>query len=222
MSPPAREPADHGAGQRRQGLLLIISSPSGAGKTSLSRRLVTDCPDLELSVSVTTRPPRPGEQSGREYRFVGGPAFAALVGAGEFIEHADVHEHRYGTPRSPVEAALNTGRDVLFDIDWQGAKTIAQAYPSDAVRVFILPPSMVDLQRRLKARAQDSADVITRRLGRAKAEIAQWGDYDYVIVNDDFERAYAELAQIYAAERMRRARNPWLLPLVERLLAEPL
>jgi len=214
-------PDDHGR-QPRQGLLLIISSPSGAGKTSLSRRLVADRPDLELSVSATTRPPRPGEQSGREYHFIDRTGFESLVGAGEFLEHADVHEHRYGTPREPVEAALKSGRDVLFDIDWQGAKAIAEALPGDAVRVFILPPTMADLARRLRARAQDSDDVIARRLGRAKAEIAQWSDYDYVIVNDDFERAYAGLAQVYGAERLKRRRNVWLPAFVDRLLDEPI
>src|ERR1700761_2410299 len=194
----------------RRGLLLVISSPSGAGKTSLSRRLVADHADLQLSVSATTRPPRPGEEDGREYHFVSRERFEAMVADKAFLEHAEVHEHRYGSPRAPIMAALERGEDVLFDIDWQGAMSIAAEAPGDVVRVFILPPSMADLSRRLHARAQDAEDVIQRRLARAYGEIAMWGEYDYVILNDDFDAAYAELAHIYHAERLRRARNPWL------------
>jgi guanylate kinase len=204
----------------RRGLLLVISSPSGAGKTSLSRRLVADHPDLNLSISATTRKPRPGEQEGREYYFVDRPSFDALVGEGEFLEWAEVHEHRYGSPRAPIMRSLAEGQDVLFDIDWQGAMSIASSAPLDTVRVFILPPSMGDLRRRLYARAQDDADVIERRLSRAKGEIAMWKEYDYVIVNEDFDLAYAELAHIYHAERLKRVRNPGLGPFVERLLDE--
>ncbi len=200
--------------------MLVISSPSGAGKTSLSRRLVADHGDLELSISCTTRPPRPGEADGREYHFVGRAAFDAMVEAGDFLEWAEVHEHCYGSPRPPIMAALSQGRDVLFDIDWQGAMAIASEAPADVVRVFILPPTMADLKRRLHARAQDEAAVIDRRLGRAKGEIRMWGEYDYVLLNDDFDRAYAELAHIYHAERLRRARNPWLKPFVDGLLDE--
>ncbi len=201
--------------------MLVISSPSGAGKTSLSRRLVADHPDLQLSVSCTTRDPRPGEIDGREYRFVDRTAFDAMIKAEELLEWADVHEHWYGTPRAPALAILASGRDVLFDIDWQGAMTVAAQAPGDVVRVFILPPSMSDLRRRLFSRAQDRADVIERRLGRAYGEIRMWAEYDYVIVNDDFDLAYAELAHIYHAERLKRARNPWLSGLVTTLLAEP-
>jgi guanylate kinase len=208
--------------QGRRGLLLVISSPSGAGKTSLSRRLVADHADLDLSISATTRGPRPGEQDGREYHFVGRGQFDAMVAGQQFLEWAEVHEHRYGSPRAPIMHSLAQGQDVLFDIDWQGAMSIAASAPTDTVRVFILPPSMADLRRRLYARAQDDPAVIERRLGRAKGEIRMWGEYDYVIVNEDFDRAYAELAHIYHAERMRRARNPWLVPFVGQLMDEDL
>jgi guanylate kinase len=200
--------------------MLVISSPSGAGKTSLSRRLVADHPDLELSVSATTRAPRPGEADGREYHFVSPAAFEAMVAAGAFLEHANVHEHRYGSPKTPVMTALERGHDVLFDIDWQGAQAIAAAAGSDVVRVFILPPTMADLARRLHARAQDAEAVIQRRLGRASAEISHFAEYDYVIVNDDFDAAYAQLAHIYHAERLRQPRNPWLSSFVQALLGE--
>ncbi len=206
----------------RRGLLLVISSPSGAGKTSLSRRLTADHPDLTLSISVTTRPPRPGEEDGREYHFIGPEAFEAMAARGEFLESAEVHEHRYGTPRAAAFEALAQGRDVLFDIDWQGARSIAAAAPGDTVRVFILPPTMADLAARLHSRAQDAEDVIARRLGRAKGEIEKWRDYDYVIVNDDFERAYRALEAIYQAERLRRGRNPWIEGFVDGLVAKPM
>jgi guanylate kinase len=202
--------------------MLVISSPSGAGKTSLSRRLVEDHADLFLSISMTTRPARPGEADGREYQFVAPEAFARMAEAGEFLEWAEVHEHAYGTPRAPVAEAMAAGRDVLFDIDWQGAQTIAKASPKDVTRVFILPPSMADLSRRLRTRAQDAEVVIKRRLGRAKGEIAKWSDYDYVIVNETFDAAYVELAHIYHAERLKRERNPWLGAFVEALEAEPI
>jgi guanylate kinase len=148
--------------------------------------------------------------------------FDAMVAQKAFLEWAEVHEHRYGSPRAPIMRALDQGLDVLFDIDWQGAQAIAAAAPADVVRVFILPPTMADLRRRLHARAQDHEAVIERRLGRAKGEIAKWGEYDYVIVNDDFDRAYADLAHIYHAERLKRARNPWLEPFVAGLLKEDL
>ena len=206
--------------RKRRGLLLIVSSPSGAGKTSLSRRLVADHADLTLSISATTRKPRPGEEHGREYFFVSDAEFEAMVAKGDFLEWAHVHGARYGTPRAPVEAALAAGRDVLFDIDWQGAKQVADKLAADAVRVFILPPSMQELGRRLHARAQDSQKVIAGRLERAYGEIAQWRDYDYVIVNVDYDHAYADLAHIYHAERLKRDRQAWAEPFVEGLLAE--
>ena len=206
----------------RRGLMLLISSPSGAGKTSLSRRLVADHADLDLSISATTRAPRPGEEDGREYHFVDRPTFDAMVEDDAFLEWANVHEHRYGSPRAPVMAALEAGRDVLFDIDWQGAAQIAEKAPDDVVRVFILPPTMAELSRRLHARAQDHEDVIQRRLGRAYGEIERAVDYDYVIVNDDYDRAFADLAHIYHAERLKRLRNPGLKSFVQGLLDEPI
>ncbi len=206
----------------RQGLLLVVSSPSGAGKTTLCMRLLADHPGLVLSISATTRAPRPGEVDGREYQFLDRAAFDTMVADDAFLEWADVHEHRYGTPREAVAAVVADGKDVLFDIDWQGAAAIAAAAPAETVRVFVLPPTMADLARRLHDRAQDDEDVIQRRLARAYGEIAHWSEYDYVIVNDDLERAYAELAAIYRVERLKRARNSWLGGFVERLLAETL
>lgn len=206
----------------RRGLLFVLSSPSGAGKTSLARRLVADHADLDLSISATTRAPRPGEKDGREYHFVDRPQFDAMVEADQFLEWAEVHEHRYGSPREPIMQSLAEGQDVLFDIDWQGAMSIADKAPADTVTVYILPPSIADLRRRLYARAQDEADVIERRLDRTKEEILMWDRYDYVIVNEDFDLAYAELAHIYHAERLKRARNPWLIPFMDGLQAEEL
>lgn len=200
--------------------MLVISSPSGAGKTSLSRRLVADHADLDLSISCTTRPMRPGEADERDYYFIDREKFDAMVREQEFLEYAEVHEHRYGSPRKPVFQALDAGKDVLFDIDWQGAMSIAAGAPGDVVRVFILPPTMKELSRRLHARAQDAEDVIQRRLGRAAGEIRMWGEYDYVLVNEDYDAAYSELVHIYHAERLRRARNPWLKTHVEELLDE--
>ena len=206
----------------RRGLLLIVSSPSGAGKTSLCRRLMADHPGLELSVSVTTRQPRPGEVDGREYHFVSPEAFQELVAQDLLLEWAEVHGNRYGSPRAPVESALASGRDVLFDIDWQGARDVAIRAGRDVVRVFVLPPSIRELRRRLYARAQDRAEVIERRVEKAKSEIAHWAEYDYVIVNDDFDRSYADLAHIYHAERTRKDRNGWLKSYVGDLLEEPM
>jgi guanylate kinase len=208
--------------QPRRGLLFVLSSPSGAGKTSLARRLVADHADLDLSISATTRAPRPGEKDGREYHFVDRATFDAQVEADQFLEWAEVHEHRYGSPRDPIMQSLAEGQDVLFDIDWQGAMSIVDKAPSDTVTVYILPPSIADLRRRLYARAQDEADVIERRLARTKEEILMWDRYDYVIVNEDFDLAYAELAHIYHAERLKRTRNPWLSPFMDGLQAEEL
>lgn len=202
--------------------MLIVSSPSGAGKTSLCRRLMADHAELVLSISATTRPPRPGEVNGREYHFTSPEAFQDLVVHDQFLEWAEVHGARYGSPRAPVEAALSSGRDVLFDIDWQGARDVAIKAGRDVVRVFVLPPSIKELRRRLYARAQDKPEVIERRVEKAKSEIEHWGEYDYVIVNDDFDRSYAELAHVYHAERSRRDRNGWLKPYVDGLLGEDL
>jgi guanylate kinase len=198
--------------------MLVLSSPSGVGKTSLSRRLVADHADLDLSISMTTRKPRPGEHHGREYFFVSDDEFTRHVEAGDFLEWAEVHRHhRSGTPREPVMAALAAGRDVMFDVDWQGARALAAAAPDDTVRVFILPPSIAEMVRRIHARAGDSDDMIRRRLETAKEEFTKWSEYDYVIVNDDFDHAYAEVAHIYHAERLRRSRNPWLAGFVQDL-----
>ena len=194
----------------RRGLLLLVSSPAGAGKTSLSRRLAADYSDLILSVSATTRAPRPGELEGREYYFKARADFEAMVAADELLEWAEINGNLYGTPRAPVMAAMEAGKDVLFDIDWQGARQVADRAPDDSVRVFILPPSWSDLARRLHARAQDAEAVIVQRLALGKREISHWAEYDYVIVNKDFDRAYADLIHIYRAERMKPGRNPWL------------
>lgn len=212
--------ADASAQRARRGLMLVISSPSGAGKTSLSRKLIAEHPEMSLSISCTTRAPRPGELDGREYFFVTPERFEAMAKEEAFLEHALVHENRYGTPREPVERALSAGRDVLFDIDWQGAMSIAEGAPGDVVRVFILPPTMAELEKRLHHRAQDQEDVIARRLIRARDEIPYWREYDYVLVNEEFERTYADLERIYLAERMRRDRNPWLRQFVQRLLGD--
>ena len=204
--------------RQRRGLMLVLSSPSGVGKTSLSRRLVADHAELDLSISMTTRGPRPGEHDGREYFFVSDAEFTRRIEAGEFLEWAEVHRHhRSGTPRAAVMDALAAGHDVMFDVDWQGARAIAAAAPEDTVRVFILPPSMAEMVRRIHARAGDSDEMIRRRLETAREEFTKWGEYDYVIVNDDFDHAYAELAHIYHAERMRRGRNPWIASFVQDL-----
>jgi guanylate kinase len=203
-----------------RGLMLIVSSPSGAGKTSLCRRLMADHVDLDLSISVTTRKPRPGEKDGREYHFISDDRMDELIKADAFLEWASVHDYRYGSLREPVEKGLSQGHNLLFDIDWQGAQRISAKAPSDVVRVFVLPPSMAELKRRLIARAQDEAEVIERRLMRSKAEISHWAEYDYVILNDDFDRSYAELVHIYHAETSRRSRGLWIAPFVDDLLSE--
>jgi guanylate kinase len=204
----------------RRGLLLLVSSPAGAGKTSLTRTLVADHDSLILSISATTRDPRPGEQEAREYYFKTRDEFEAMIAEGAFLEYATVNDNYYGTPRGPVEAALEAGHDVIFDIDWQGAAQIADKLPDDAVRVFILPPAWGDLERRLRARAQDSEAIMEARLRLGQEEILHWQLYDYVIVNKNFDRAYADLGHIYRAERMKPGRNSWLPEFVEGLLDE--
>jgi guanylate kinase len=206
------------SGRAHRGLLLVISSPSGAGKTTLSRRLIAEFAQLELSVSATTRRPRLGEVDGREYHFVDRARFDQMVAQDEFLEWAEVHENCYGSPRAPILERVAAGADVLFDIDWQGAEQIRRAVREDTVQVFILPPTLEALAGRLRSRASDAADVIERRLARARDEIAHWVEYDYVIVNDDFDDAYARLAAIYRAERERRERNLWLNGFVGDLL----
>lgn len=206
--------------RRRRGLMLVLSSPSGAGKTTLTRLLTRDDPEMELSISWTTRAPRPGEIDGADYRFVSKDAFRAQRAEGGFLEWAEVHDNLYGSPKAEVLAALEEGRDVLFDIDWQGAQQLTNSAEADVVKVFVLPPSMGALKDRLHSRAQDEPLVIKRRLSNAYAEISRWDGYDYVLVNDDLEGCYERLQSIVAAERLRRQRQPWLPAFVQGLLQE--
>lgn len=203
----------------RQGVLLILSSPSGAGKTTLARALLQDDPAIAVSVSVTTRTIRPGEVDGRDYHFLTKEAFAARRDRGELLEWAEVHGNFYGTPKAPIDALIASGRDVLFDIDWQGAQQLAAKSEVPVTRVFILPPSKTILKERLERRAQDSADVVARRLAGAAAEIRHWDEYDYVIVNDDLQRSIATLKGILAAERARRHRLTGMPAFVASLIA---
>ncbi|MFZ1962484.1 MAG: guanylate kinase [Roseiarcus sp.] len=205
---------------RRRGMILILSSPSGAGKTTLTRDLLQDKSlDLTLSISVTTRPRRSSEAEGVHYHFISRHQFDVAKAAGDLLESAEVHGNCYGTPRAPVEAVLAEGRDMLFDIDWQGAEQVRAALGADVVSIFILPPSMAELRARLDRRAEDSAATIDKRLANAKREIERWRQYDYVVVNDDLQRAYAQVVAIVAAERTRCARvAAGVEGLVERLL----
>jgi guanylate kinase len=205
---------------KTRGLLLMVVAPSGVGKTSLTRRLVADHNDLHLSISATTRDPRPGEHDGRDYHFVSQEQFALMKLKNEFLESAEVYGNHYGSPRGPIMEALERGESVLFDIDFQGAMKVHKQAGADSVLVYILPPSLAEMSRRLHARSQDSEAVIHQRLARAKDEVAAWELFDYVILNDDFDRAYSDLAHIYHAERQKRARNPWIGDLVTDLLAE--
>lgn len=201
--------------------MFVLSSPSGAGKTTLSRRLLNDDGDITLSVSATTRPPRPGEVDGVDYYFVTPERFVEMVADDQLLEWATVFGNRYGTPRGPVEAALHEGRDVLFDIDWQGTQQLQQTdAASDLVRVFILPPDLAELERRLQGRATDPAEVIAGRMARARDEISHWGEYDYILVNDDAEHCLAELRAILKAERLRRKRQLGLADFVRGMLGE--
>ena len=201
----------------RRGLLFVLSSPSGAGKSTIARKLLAADDGLEMSVSATTRPMRPGEIDGKDYHFVDLERFRAMVADGEFLEWAHVFGHRYGTPHAPVDAILANGRDVLFDIDWQGAQQLYQQAGGDVVRVFILPPSIDELHRRLAGRATDSAEVVEARMSRAASEIAHWDGYDYVLVNDDVERCFVEVKTILAAERLKRSRQTSLIGFIRGL-----
>ena len=205
---------------RTRGLLLMVVAPSGVGKTSLTRRLVADHNDLHLSISATTRDPRPGEHDGRDYHFVDHDKFKGMIGEDAFLEWAEVYGNHYGSPRAPIVEALERGESVLFDIDFQGAMKVHAQLPDDSVLIYVLPPSLAEMSRRLHARSQDSEEVIAKRLARAKDEVAAWERFDYVILNDDFDKAYSDLAHIYHAERQKRARNPWIGNLVGDLLKE--
>jgi len=204
----------------RRGLMLVLSSPSGAGKTTLSRLLLGADRNVDLSISVTTRPKRRGEINGRDYHFIDRARFDDMVAGGELLEWAEVFEHRYGTPRQPVIKALRTGRDVLFDIDWQGTQQLREKARTDLVSVFVLPPTTKELERRLKQRAQDSKSVIGSRMAKAAGEMSHWPEYDYVIVNRDKRQAFAELRAILAAERLKRERQIGLSDFVRRLQAK--
>lgn len=201
----------------RRGLMFVLSSPSGAGKTTLSRRLLASQSNLVLSVSATTRQKRPNEVEGRDYHFVTADRFAQLIDDGELLEHAVVFGQRYGTPREPVMRALAQGCDVLFDIDWQGTQQLKEKAREDLVSLFLLPPSHAELERRLKARAQDSDDVVAARMAKAADEISHWAEYDYVIVNDDIAVAEANITAILVAERLRRSRQTGLSEFVREL-----
>ena len=204
-------------GIERRGLMLVLSSPSGAGKTTISRKLLDRDGNLTLSVSATTRPMRPGETEGVDYLFVDRARFDAMVAEGAFLEHATVFEHCYGTPRAAVEAALAAGRDVLFDIDWQGAQQVAEKAREDLVGVFILPPSTEELERRLHSRAQDPDAVVRGRMAKAADEMSHWAEYDYIVVNEDVERSVAAVQSILQAVRLRRDRQVGLRDFVESL-----
>jgi len=212
--------ADDGQGfdaAERRGLMFVLSSPSGAGKTTLSRLLMERMPDMRMSVSVTTRPKRPGEVEGRDYHFVDKTRFSAMEKNGELLEWATVFENLYGTPRKPVEQALAAGHDVLFDIDWQGTQQLRQRARSDVVSVFLLPPSAEALEARLHSRAQDSHEVIRGRMSRASHEMSHWAEYDYVVVNNDLDEAYSKIESILQVERLRRERQMWLSQYVRNL-----
>ena len=204
-------------GVERRGLMFVLSSPSGAGKTTLSRLLIERVRGLTLSVSATTRPMRPSEVDGRDYRFVDNKVFEQMVQRGELLEWARVFDNRYGTPRIPVEEALSSGRDVLFDIDWQGTQQLREKARADVVSVFILPPSAADLESRLHTRAQDSNDVIRGRMDRAAHELSHWAEYDYIVINQNVDEAFAEVHSILKAERLKRARRTGLTAFVREL-----
>ncbi|MCK3775344.1 guanylate kinase [Sinorhizobium chiapasense] len=204
----------------RRGLMLVISSPSGAGKSTIARNLLEADPEMSISVSVTTRQRRPSEIDGRHYHFKSIREFEALRATDSLLEWAEVHGNFYGTPRDAVEAAMAAGRDMLFDIDWQGAQQLQEKMAGDVVSIFILPPSMTELQSRLHRRAEDSEEVIATRLANSRAEIEHWREYDYIVLNDDLDRAFASVRAIVEAERLRRDRRPGLFDFVNGLLTE--
>ncbi|MBB5687570.1 guanylate kinase [Sphingobium boeckii] len=213
--PDTIQPDPHGF--KRRGVLFILSSPSGAGKSTIARKLLAADPSLSMSVSATTRPMRPGEVDGVDYHFVDLPTFKEMAANHEFLEWAHVFGHRYGTPHAPVDKMLSEGRDVLFDIDWQGAQQLHQIAGGDVARVFIFPPSLEELERRLRGRNTDSEEVIAARMDRAAAEIAHWDGYDYVLVNDDAQSCFEKVKTILGAERLKRSRQTGLIGFVRAL-----
>ncbi len=204
----------------RRGLMLVLSSPSGAGKTTLSRRLSESDQETSLSISVTTRPPRPDEVDGEDYVFISQDEFRRMTEADELLEYASVFGHSYGTPRQAVEDSLEAGRDVLFDIDWQGTQQLQDKSKGDVVRIFILPPSMEALEKRLRSRGQDSNDTVASRMQQASTEISHWAEYDYVLINRDFDECLTEIKEILEVERMRRSRRPGLVQFVKQLVED--
>ena len=204
----------------RRGLMLVLSSPSGAGKTTLSRRLLEVDPSVALSISVTTRTKRSGEIDGRDYHFIDKPHFNQMVKNGDLLEWAEVFGNLYGTPRNPVETALTAGRDILFDIDWQGTQQLREKVRGDMASIFVLPPSIAELERRLRQRAQDDEPVIKTRMAKAADELSHWAEYDYVVINDEIERAFADVRTILAAERLKRERQPALSGYVRGLIGQ--
>jgi guanylate kinase len=202
---------------QRRGLMLVLSSPSGAGKTTLSRQLLENDSQIQLSVSFTTREKRPGERDGVDYKFIDTASFRGMIERGEFLEHARVFDHYYGTPGAPVEAALNAGRDMLFDIDWQGTQQLKEKGREDLVTVFILPPSTRDLEKRLITRAQDSPEIVARRMAKAADEMSHWAEYDYTVINRDIATSLIQLKSILTAERLKRERQYGLAEFVKAL-----
>ena len=202
----------------RRGTMVVLSSPSGAGKTTLTKQILNTSRNILMSVSATTRQPRPGEVDGEDYIFLSKSKFSEMIDNDEFLEYAKVFDNFYGTPRAPVETALARGFDIVFDIDWQGAQQLTQAAANDLVKIFILPPNMRELENRLRSRAQDSDDVIARRMSKSENEISHWAEYDYIIINEDISEAIEELTTIVNAERMKRPRQPWLGSFIKKLI----
>jgi guanylate kinase len=202
----------------RRGLMLVLSSPSGAGKSTLSRRLMASDPAVSMSVSATTRAPRMGEEEGKDYFFVSPAMFAQMAQGNAFLEHARVFDNHYGTPKEPVQMALAQGHDVLFDIDWQGTQQLREQAGDDLVSIFVLPPSHEELERRLRARAQDAENVVQARMSKANNEISHWAEYDYVVVNDDLDETLAKIQTILAAERMKRRRQTGITEFARKLM----
>jgi len=212
--------ADHPT-RRRRGLLIVLSSPSGAGKSTISRMLLEADDEITMSISATTRPKRAGEVDDVDYHFVTPDRFQELVDQDELAEWAYVFDHRYGSPKEPIKEALRLGRDILFDIDWQGTQQLRGAFSTDLVRIFILPPSMAELERRLRTRNTDSDEVIQSRMKRAASEIGHWGEYDYVLINEDMDHCLHDVRAIITAERMKRDRQPYLFPFIRQLVERP-